>query len=307
MCVEDGMVKVAPHQLVDPRTDALLRLRLGGGQREGRPHTLAHGERTEAQVRGEPGGAGNRWEVAIDVIATRRTVEERFEPLSRRRGPATRDVGRIRTELRLAKERHGIDRRLGDARRKRGRRKGAGRACLVPPPPRTSIGTINGVGATLHGAYLVAFEDETVLAGSHPHTVAFQGGTNLPIPALRIRAVVPVPGHQRRLAGPCKSRQATIGGAPHDDEPGSGGLQRRGEVLDALAQKPETRMRLAMPIEQRIVEHEHRCQCLGLPAGCGECGIVGEAQVASEPVDGSHGGMLGSPGDPNLRGSGRPQ
>ena len=101
------MVEVAPHQFVDPRADALLRLRLGGGQREPRPHTLAHRDRAEAQIRGEPGGAGDCREVTIDVIATRRTVEERLEPRSCRRRPATRDVGRIRRpEPRLAKERH---------------------------------------------------------------------------------------------------------------------------------------------------------------------------------------------------------
>ena len=48
-------------------------------------------------------------------------------------------------------------------------------------------------------------------------------------------------------------------------------------------------MGAAVQPEQGVVQNEHGRQRGGPPAGGGESGVVLDAEIASEPVDGSHG------------------
>ena len=288
MRIEDGVVELAPHQLVDPRPDPLLRRRLGRGQREPRAHAFAHRDRAEAQVRREPGGAGDRGPVTVEVVAMRGAVEEGVQPLPGRRRPPGRDAGRIRPQPPPARLPERVGRSLGDPPRKRGSRSRARRIGLEPPPPRAPEVRVDGVDPAMDGADLAALEDDPVLVRADFDPVAFQGIAYRTVPVLRVRAVVAVPGHEGRLARACEGRKAAMRCAAQDDEPGPRGFQRGGEIVEAGVQEPEAWMGVAMRLEQGVVHHEHRRQRIGPPAGVGERDVVRDAEIASEPVDGSH-------------------
>lgn len=76
--------------------------------------------------------------------------------------------------------------------------------------------------------------------------------SNLPVPALRIRAVVPVPGDERCLARSGESRQAAPRVAVQDDEPGPRSFGCDLEFGGTRGQEARTRMVLAAPREQAI-------------------------------------------------------
>lgn len=47
-------------------------------------------------------------------------------------------------------------------------------------------------------------------------------------------------------------------------------------------------MRVAVPREQGVVQHEHRRQCIGPPTGVRKRRVVRDPQIASEPVNYPH-------------------
>ena len=315
MGIEDGVEELTPYQFVEPCREPLLGSLLGRGQCEPRVDAPAYRDRAEAQVRREPGGARDGGQVPVDVIAICRAAEKRFQPLVRRFCAAARDHGRIRPGAAprrhprrigrsplgtcckprrrydgVAPEGHRrhVGRNTDDTYRKLRRRGDHGRLHPIPAPPRALVGGMGGVRPALDGTELAAFEDDAVLVRTHFDPVAFQGIANGPVPALRVRTVVAVPRHERCLACAGEGRQAVLRSATHDDEPGPRGFERGGEVAEAGVQEPETRMGLSMRFEQRVVQYEYGHQRTGPPAGSGERGVVPDAEIVSEPVDGSH-------------------
>ena len=160
-----------------------------------------------------------------------------------------------------------------------------GRVGAVPAPPRPSVGREDGVRRALRGAYIASFEDDSVLVLAHLDSVPLEGAANRPIAALGVRAVVAVPGDERRLARPGERGEGAVRCALEDDEPGAGRVERAREVEEARMQKAEAWMRLAMPPNERVVKNEHRGQLMP-PAACrGERGVVLDPKIAPEPVN----------------------
>ena len=86
-----------------------------------------------------------------------------------------------------------------------------------------------------------------------------------------------------RLARERRELPRRVAGA--HDEVGAAVAQRGAQLAQAAEQEAGARARLEAPAQQRVVEHEHGDDALGLAGGGGQGRVVVDAQVAPEPDD----------------------
>ena len=303
--VKDGVVELAPHELVEPFRDPVARLRFVPCEREARAEARARRDRSEPEERGQPGGSGEGGQVAVEVVAAGGGAQERVQPLARAAAAPPREstvasVGAATTEP-AAGRGPSFDHSSDRPSRRRSREPTAGlsirtevhdwrkpgrnprlpgRVGAVPAPPGPPVRGVDGVGLALAGADLVPIEDDPVLVLAHVDPISRKGAANRPVAALRVGAVVAVPRDERRLAGTRERGQRTVRGAPEDDEPGAGRIELVREVTEASVEKPEPRMRTAVPAKQRVVEDEHGHELARPGTGRRERAVVLGAQIA---------------------------
>ena len=69
------------------------------------------------------------------------------------------------------------------------------------------------------------------------------------------------------------------------DEVGAALAQRGAQLAQAAEQEAPARAGLEAPAQERLVEHEHGHDALGVTGGAGQGRVVVDAQVAPEPDD----------------------
>ena len=139
----------------------------------------------------------------------------------------------------------------------------------------------------------------------HLDTLSLQGAANGPVPALRVGAVVAVPGNERGVARTGEGGEAVLGGAAQEDKTRAGRFEPPLEVAEARVEEPEPRMRLAVAREEPVVENEQGGELVRPPAGGRERRVVLDPQIAPEPVNDAHRALLafGSPAYRESKGS----